>query len=711
MINFIKKVSPYLFIVIITILTFFYVYRAWGFNLNKPYFYRGDDLWNIAGIKGFIEQGNFYENRNLGAPFGNNNYDYPSSETIFKIPIILLSFFVKNPVVIINVYYLLTFIITAFSSYFVLNYFKVTNKISILASLIIAFLPYHLLKGTSHINLSTYYLIPFIFLVLFWIFNNQIKIRFSINKNNKLMLSVIIIALIGNNGIYYAFFTSFFLIVTGLLSCFRDKKFKNLFISVFLSLIIFLTVFLNILPNIIHQIRFGRNQLVATRSYNEAEYYGLKIIELFLPTSNFKSDIIRKYKERYNNFTLTKSEGSSYLGIIGCIGFIILVLNLFTKKSYDKRVDFLSYLNLSALFLSIPTGLGTMIGYLTAQIRVYSRISIFINIFSIFALVFIADKSIKKYKINKFFLIILLGFIFIIAIIDQGIPKDINAQGILSLYSSDKHFVEKVENKLNHQGMIFQLPYKAFPETGPINQLTDYDLFRGYIHSKKLKWSYGIIKGTRQDQWIKNIFELPINQLVKTVTIAGYNGIYYDTVGYTDRGKNLESQLTDILQEESIKSDLNDLVFFDLTNYRQKLTNELGKEQMEIQKKQILSLPLQVTWGKGFYLGETDGQDTWYWSNRESSIIIINDNKENRDAVLEFYPVSNFPETSNLYIESDLLSKNLKINGQKKLFRERLKIQPGRYQVKFKTNSKKVESPNEVRDLYFRLFNFCLKEL
>ena len=482
MINFIKKVSPYLFIVIITILTFFYVYRAWGFNLNKPYFYRGDDLWNIAGIKGFIEQGNFYENRNLGAPFGNNNYDYPSSETIFKIPIILLSFFVKNPVVIINVYYLLTFIITAFSSYFVLNYFKVTNKISILASLIIAFLPYHLLKGTSHINLSTYYLIPFIFLVLFWIFNNQIKIRFSINKNNKLMLSVIIIALIGNNGIYYAFFTSFFLIVTGLLSCFRDKKFKNLFISVFLSLIIFLTVFLNILPNIIHQIRFGRNQLVATRSYNEAEYYGLKIIELFLPTSNFKSDIIRKYKERYNNFTLTKSEGSSYLGIIGCIGFIILVLNLFTKKSYDKRVDFLSYLNLSALFLSIPTGLGTMIGYLTAQIRVYSRISIFINIFSIFALVFIADKSIKKYKINKFFLIILLGFIFIIAIIDQGIPKDINAQGILSLYSSDKHFVEKVENKLNHQGMIFQLPYKAFPETGPINQLTDYDLFRGYIH-------------------------------------------------------------------------------------------------------------------------------------------------------------------------------------------------------------------------------------
>lgn len=709
MIKLIKKFYPYLLLVCVTVFTFFYVYRAWGLNLNIPYFYRGDDLWNIAGIKGFIEQGSFYENRNLGAPFGNNNYDYPSSETIFKIPIMFLSFFVKNPVVIINVYYLLTFILTSLFSYFVLNYFRVTNKIAILASLIIAFLPYHLLKGASHINLSTYYLIPFVFLVLFWIFDDQIKIKFSINKNDKLMWSVIIIALIGNNGIYYAFFTTFFLIITGLLSCFRDKKFKNLLISVFLSLIIFLTVFLNILPNIIHQIRFGRNQLVATRSYNEAEYYGLKVIELFLPTSNFKSDIIRKYKERYNNFTLTKSEGSSYLGIIGCIGLIILVLNLFTKKSYDKRIDFLSYLNLSALFLSIPTGLGTMIGYLSAQIRVYSRISIFINIFAVFALAFIADKLIKKYKINKFFLNILLCFIFIIAIIDQGIPKDINAQGILSLYSSDKQFVEKVENKLNHQGMIFQLPYKAFPETGPINQLTDYDLFRGYIHSKNLKWSYGIIKGTSQDQWIRTISSLPTDQMVEKTTLAGYDGIYIDTVGYIDEGKELKNELSNILGEKPIKSDLNDLIFFSLKNYRQKLINQYGEKEIKNKQKQILTLPIIIEWGKGFYQEETDNQSFWHWSKKQSSLTITNDNPESKNIILKFSVMSNYPEYSNLKISSKLFSQDLRINGTKIDFEKKIKLTQGQSQIKFNTDSKKAVSPTDSRELYFRIFNLKIE--
>ncbi|MFH1899658.1 MAG: hypothetical protein ABIJ83_00080 [Patescibacteria group bacterium] len=710
-IKLINKILPYLFITIITILTFFYIYRAWGFNFNLPYFYRGDALWNIASVKGFIEQKQFIENKNLGAPFGNNYYDYPSSETMFKIPIALLASFIKNPVIIINLYYLLTFVITSITSYFVLNYFKVSNNLAILASLVVSFLPYHLLKGISHINLSTYYLIPFVFLVLFWIFDNQIFKSYRSKKNNKLLWSIIITILIANNGIYYAFFTTYFLVITGIISSFKHRKIKNLLFSILLSFVIFLTVLINILPNINHQIKSGKNQAVAARSYSEAEYYGLKVIELFLPTSNFKSSLIKKYKDRYYNFTLTKSEKSSYLGIIGSIGFILLLMNLFSKKTFDKKINFLSYLNLSALILAIPTGLGTMIGYLSSQIRVYARISIFINIFAVFALIFFIDKYIKKYSIHKILLNSILIVVFCFAVVDQGRPKEINAKGVSDLFYNDKKFVQKIERDLNFNAMVFQLPYKAFPESIAINQLTDYDLFRPYIHSNNLKWSYGIIKGTSQDRWMKTISELPLEQMVETVAIAGYKGIYYDTVGYSDRGKELEDGLSSILKEKPLKSDLEDLVFFNLSNYQQQLITEHGEDVIDKRRKQIFSLPIMIVWDKGFYSEEKNGKDSWHWSKQESNITLINESQDVKNFNLEFYPVSNNPEMSNLYIESDLFSQQIEINAEKRLFTKSLKIPHGKFKISFKTDSRKYGTATEARDLYFRIFNFELKEL
>ena len=717
MINIIKKVASYLFIVLITILTFFYVYRAWGFNLSIPYFYSGDALSNIAGIKGFIENGRFIENSNIGTPFGANFYDYPSSESLYKFSIMSLTLFIKNPVVVLNLYYLLTFILTSIISYFVLRYFKISTGLSIFAALIIAFLPFHIRENIKHIHLATYYLIPLVVIVLYWIFTNQFHTKEVVGKKSlskfiksKIFLSSIIMILIANNGIYYSFFTITFLIIAGIISSIEHKSIRNLIYSFLFTTIIAVTVLINILPNIIHQFKFGRNSSIGARSYNEAEYYGLKVIELFMPVTNFGNDYVRKFKERYNNFTLTKSEGSSYLGIIGSIGFILLILNLFTKKSFDKKLDYLSYLNLWALLLTVTTGIGTIIGYLiSSQIRVYARISIFINIFAIFALVFLLDKLFKKYKKQLLLFNVLLILIYIVAILDQTKPFDPNAKGITQLYYSDKNFVKKIENGLPEKSMIFQLPYKSFPESAPINSLTDYDLFRPYIHSKDLKWSYGIIKGTSQDQWIKTISSLPANQMVEKTTLAGYGGIYIDTAGYIDEGKELESQLSIILDEKPIKSNLNDLVFFSLKNYRKTLINQYGKKTFLIKEKQTLALPIIVEWGEDFYQEETDGQNFWHWSKKQSSIIIVNDKPKNKNIILKFKVMSNYPEYSNLKISSKLFSEDLKINVLKISYEKGFKLPPGRYQIKFDTDSKKVISPGDSRELYFRIFDLKIE--
>jgi len=710
----IKKILPYFLLTIVSVITFFYIYRSWGFHLNIPYFYRGDGLWNMAGIKGFMENGSFLVNKNIGATFGSNYYDYPGSEGLYNTSIIFLSIFIKDPVSILNFYYLLTYIITSAVSFFTLKYFKVSSNLAVLASLIISFLSYHVGKGTGHISLGTYYMIPLVLIVLYWIYSNQLEVSINIKNifKSKLLYSVIILFLLANSGIYYSLFTISFLTVTGVISSFERKNIKHLLFSLFLSAIVTTGIFINLAPNIIHAYKYGRNPKVAARSYNESEYYGLKLIDLFMPVTSFHNDYVRKYKERYDTMTFTHGESSSYLGIIGSIGFLILILNLFNKKSSDKKINLLSFLNLWAVSLAITSGIGTMIGYLlTSQIRVYSRISIFIAIFSIFALCFVLDKHLRKLK--KYNLVIngIFILIFIFAILDQAKIKSSDFKGTSKLYLSDKSFIQQIEKETKGEGIIFQLPYKAFPETAAVNSLTDYDLFRPYIHSKKTKWSYGIIKETPEDQWIKDVSSLPIEEMAKKLTVSGYTGIYLDTAGYSDKGEEIIQQLSVILEEKPIISKQGDLVYFSLEKYYEKILSALGKEKFQEMRNDARMLPIIIWWDKNFYPEETDGQDTWRWSKKRSSFSIINGNKEKKKIILAFSAVSNYSEYSNLIISSKLFTRSLRINGVKTNFKKEIELPPGKTEVKFDTDSKKVALPNATTELYFRIFNLKINQL
>ena len=82
--------------------------------------------------------------------------------------------------------------------------------------------------------------------------------------------------------------------------------------------------------------------------------------------------------------------------------------------------------------------------------------------------------------------------------------------------------------------MIYQLPYHPYPEWGVVNEMNDYDLFVGFLHSKTLKWSYGNIKGRTEDEWAENVSEMSEKEMVKYLKEQGFAGIYIDRRAYTD---------------------------------------------------------------------------------------------------------------------------------------------------------------------------------
>ena len=131
-------------------------------------------------------------------------------------------------------------------------------------------------------------------------------------------------------------------------------------------------------------------------------------------------------------------------------------------------------------------------------------------------------------------------------------------------FTSDEVFVQTIEALLPEGAMVFQLPYAWFPEQGQIHQMVDYDHFRGYLHSRRLRWSYGAYKGRSGDAWILEISSKPVEEIVRRVTEAGFGGIYIDRSGFPDGGRDLESKLSLILHDQALVSPNNLLAFFKL---------------------------------------------------------------------------------------------------------------------------------------------------
>jgi len=128
-------------------------------------------------------------------------------------------------------------------------------------------------------------------------------------------------------------------------------------------------------------------------------------------------------------------------------------------------------------------------------------------------------------------------------------------------FRSDKQFVEKIEAKLPPGAMIFQFPYMPFPE-GPPGEMS---LLRGYLHSKRLRWSYGAMTGRQTDKWIKEtvLADGNLQRIVGVLTEAGFKGVYVDRHLLRDYEK-IEGWLKQSVDTAPIESEDRRLVFYSL---------------------------------------------------------------------------------------------------------------------------------------------------
>jgi hypothetical protein len=582
-----QQYASFLLMILIILGMMYHLMDLGDMKLNIPMQYLGgDDMGVIVNAKMMVEQGWNMTSDRLGAPYSVQYYDFTSS-MMHNAGLVIMKIFAlitRDAAATMNLSYLSIFFIAGIISYFVMRNLKVNCWVNALASSVFALSPYMLYRNIGHIVLTECYFVPLSILLCLWIYERDDVLvpdkNFFKRKIN--YVALLFTFLIANNGIaYYPFFTCFIFMVTAVSKLVKTGKIKEGLRGVIATVMVCFFVVLSILPGKIYTMTHGTNAAAIDRAgFEQAELYGMKISQLFMPVNGH--GIYDKYIDIYNeNAFLVNENSTAYLGIIGMIGFIILMICLFTKKdsALNKRLGYLSELNITMVLMGTIGGIGAMFSFfISPMLRGYNRISIFIEYACILAVALLADKLVNvlkarinnkkekkvKYNILLYGMTVVFGCICVFSIW-EGCPALVTPayDTIEAEYTSDKEFVEAIEDELAPGSMIYQLPYHKYPEDGPVNDMADYHLYIGYLHSNTLKWSYGSIKGREEDEWNESVSEMKYEDMVSYLKEQGFAGIYVERRAYTEKElTELENTLEAITGSKPLESNNNNLSFF-----------------------------------------------------------------------------------------------------------------------------------------------------
>ncbi len=566
----------------LTLIILFFVMQLWRMDLAVPFTYAGDSLLFHQMAKSLIDNGWYLHNGFLGAPAGMDLHDFPQPEILHILLIKFISLFSGDYAAAMNLFLIITYPLTSLIACYVLMKLGLPRALSIAGGILYAFIPYHYIKGQHHILLAAYYMIPPALLVVMRVYSGEINFFSdaaaapSKDRRNMRISGLVIAALISLTGIYYSYFTCFFLVVAGAGRSFVDKKITPFLTSLLLAAVITAGLAASLSPSLMHIMRNGYNPDATLRVYHDTELYSLKITKLLLPVNNHRVQFMASIKSQYNresSFLLraTDSESDcSSLGLLGGVGFIISIAALlFFIDRPDSNPAAITLrrqgsLNVSAVLLAISAGFSSFVAPLVNfRIRSYSRISIFIAFISIYALMIVADflyatylkerlrRSVRfagrdiQVDLSKPLAVTVVSILLLAGIYDQtGLSAVPDYQSAKQSYESDERFVAEAERVLPRGAMIFQLPYLQFPETPtPPHRLSNFDHFRYYLHSNTLLWSYGATNGRDAAAWQDRVSRMETGKMVSEIKRAGFRAVCISRNGYPDGGAGIIRQI------------------------------------------------------------------------------------------------------------------------------------------------------------------------
>lgn len=597
------KIIVYVLLTSVLLLSGFIVLKLWNFCIMIPYSYSGQDDFTFYSIAKNVMSGySFWNNPSLSAPVGQDLYQFPMLMGFFTSFCRLIAAFGGNWIIAVNLYYFCTYILAGLSFFYLGRTFEVKSSLVLmLGSIAYAFSQYHIRHGHGHLTASAYFVVPLFISICFKISQDRYK------KIVDIIILMVLSGLIGIVDVYYSFFGCFLLSV-GFLASLIKKQFRRAFYYLASICSVSLSIVFVLFPAIKNMISSGT--IGREVSAGEAFYWGLQFEALFVPAPGSKGIISGITAAILKLPQVPKGENLwNYVGIIGILGAIRVMYLLFFDTDVTVREKYVCRQLVATLVLGCISGLGVFVAlFMISSIRCYNRISVYVFALMILLVCLFADQHliIKKWGVWVAIVIALLHLV------------DLSSWSLIGNYSNaekkfqiDEMFVQSVDEMLDDGDYVLQLPYAAGFEN-QINGISNCNYhFRTYLQSKKnIGWSFGGLSNTKGDENYKKYDTCDIRKILSFATSDGYSGIYLDKSMYDENMWNsVYNNICRILGQADVVSEDELLYYFNLKGEKRETLGVGFASSLEL--------------GNGFYPEETDGTNTWHWSDQKASLKIF----------------------------------------------------------------------------------------
>ncbi|MFL5929996.1 MAG: hypothetical protein ACJ75P_01950 [Gaiellaceae bacterium] len=523
------------------------VLEVWNADLRRPFDYSGDATFTAAVVKNVVDEGALWENEELGAPRGQELYDFPvfAGDNAQLAIVRVLGFVVRDPIVALNLFFLLTFPLAAFTAFLVLRRLGVRLPGALLASVLFALLPYHFLRGEDHLFLAAYWAVPLgCFLVLSVLSDVPLVTPLRSRRAFAILAACVIV---GSAAVYYAAFTLVLLAAAGALSALARRSWRPAVTTGVLGAAIVVALVVNFAPAILDRLREGSNPAVQRFAF-ETEVFSLRPLQLVLPVPDHRIGALARINADYERHVGSTEASFAALGVVGTFGLAVLLGTLLlagVRTGAPRGDPLLRYAAVSAfvaLLFAMTGGLAPIVSYLISpQLHAWNRLSVFIAFFALLAVALLLDRLQGRVAWA------VAAALLVVGALDETTGAMTPRYGeVAREWASDGAWVDAVDAALPEDAAVLQLPYVPFPSSPPVGRMVDYDHVRPYLHSDDLRWSYGAMKGRAED--------IGDDVSVAEARAAGYAAIEVDRFGYADNGAAVEADVRRVARAAPIVS-------------------------------------------------------------------------------------------------------------------------------------------------------------
>src|SRR5262249_47316687 len=252
---------------------------GWHRDIRVPLGFSSDSLWFLMQSKSTVDNGWWWSNPRLGAPFGLDALAYPSNSNVVQPIVWAASRFVPDGAAAVNLAWALMVVLSGLSTTWCMRKLGVSAINAVVAGTLFALNPYAMYRSIDHFSLVIY-LVPFPCAAALWLASGQ-PFRDWPSRAPGVVLAGW--ALLAFDFVSYAFFGAFFIGVGALVGYLARRDRRVVASGAIAIAVIAACTLINLTPSFYSWSQHGRPMVLREKVPAEAEMFGLKIRTLISP--------------------------------------------------------------------------------------------------------------------------------------------------------------------------------------------------------------------------------------------------------------------------------------------------------------------------------------------------------------------------------------------------------------------------------------------